>query len=107
MEYTYQLERYNGRNTRYNCPSCGGKREFTRYINKKTGEYLNERVGMCNRISHCKYHYPPKDFFLDNPSVTFQPIKPSYTPVTPVTATPVQYLPIEYMEQSTLNFDMS
>lgn len=63
----YQLEKYKGTRTRHTCPNCGGKREFTRYINTETGEYLGESVGMCNRESKCGYHYTPKQYFADNP----------------------------------------
>lgn len=62
----YQLEKYKGMKTRHNCPSCGAKREFTRYIDER-GEYLGESVGLCNRESKCGYHYTPKMYFADNP----------------------------------------
>ena len=32
MTYIYQLDRYQGRATRYVCPQCGRKYTFTIYI---------------------------------------------------------------------------
>ena len=67
-EYRYQLERYRGRGTRYVCPQCGRKYSFTRYIDThNNNEYVNERVGKCNRLDKCGYHYTSKQYFADNP----------------------------------------
>ena len=65
--YKYQLERYRGRGTRYSCPQCGRKYCFTRYIDTESNQYINERVGKCNRLDKCGYHYTPKLYFTDNP----------------------------------------
>ena len=66
--YRYQLERYRGRGTRYTCPQCGWKYTFTRYIDtENNNQYLSERVGKCNRLDKCGYHYTPKQYFTDNP----------------------------------------
>ena len=68
--YRYQLERYRGRSTRYICPQCGRKQVFTKYIdtyNNNIYIYINDRVGKCNRIDKCGYHYTPKQYFEDNP----------------------------------------
>ena len=65
--YHYQLEPYKGINTRYVCPNCKqAKRTFSKYIDTKTGNYLNENVGRCNREEKCGYHYTPKQYFLEN-----------------------------------------
>ena len=66
-EYRYQLEKYRGRGTRYSCPQCGRKYYITRYIDTETNQYINERVGKCNRLDKCGYHYTPKQYFTDNP----------------------------------------
>ncbi|GHA61684.1 DUF6371 domain-containing protein [Pontibacter akesuensis] len=66
--YRYILEPYgSGRNTRHACPGCGKKREFTRYIDTDTGNYVHETVGSCNRQSKCGYSYSPRQFYEDNP----------------------------------------
>ena len=66
-DYRYQLERYSGRGTRYVCPQCGRKYSFTRYIDTHNNGYINERVGKCNRLDKCGYHYTPRQYFTDNP----------------------------------------
>ena len=66
-EYRYQLERYRGRGTRHICPQCGRKYTFTRYIDTTNNTYVNERVGKCNRLDKCGYHYTPRQYFEDNP----------------------------------------
>lgn len=66
--YQYTLQPYgNGRNTRFDCPNCNKKKQFTRYIDAETGEFLHETVGICNRINKCSYHYTPKEYFADSP----------------------------------------
>ena len=32
----------------------------TRYINKETGKYISQLVGICNRAIKCGYHFTPK-----------------------------------------------
>ena len=66
-EYRYQFEKYRGRGTRYSCPQCGRKYCFTRYIDTETNQYINERVGTCNSLDKCGYHYTPREYFSDNP----------------------------------------
>ena len=68
VRHKYTLEPYKGMNSRYDCPSCGEKKEFTRYINIQTGECLDPLVGMCNNAVKCGYHKPPRQFFNENPS---------------------------------------
>ena len=29
--------------------------------------YVNDRVGKCNRLDKCGYHYTPRQYFEDNP----------------------------------------
>jgi len=65
-EYKYQLQKYQGQRTRHTCPNCGKAKQFTRYVNE-AGEELAPHVGKCNRANKCGYHYPPADFFRDNP----------------------------------------
>lgn len=67
MSWKYILEPYRGQNTRHKCPNCGQSREFTRYIDTETGQYLADDVGICNRKANCRYHYSPREFLRDNP----------------------------------------
>ena len=66
--YRFILEKYRGISTRYTCPQCGRKHTFTRYIDtENNNQYLSERVGKCNRLDKCGYHYTPREYFADNP----------------------------------------
>ena len=66
--YRYQLERYRGRSTRHVCPQCGRKNVFTRYVDTENNNiYISEKVGKCNRLDKCGYHYTPHQYFTDNP----------------------------------------
>ena len=68
MNYRYTLEKYRGRSTRYNCPQCGRKHTFTRYIDtENNNQYISDNVGKCNRLDKCGYHYTPREYFADNP----------------------------------------
>jgi rubredoxin len=63
--FRYILQPYKP-NLRYECPDCGKKKSFARYIDTETDEQLNDKVGRCNRESGCGYHYSPKEYFTDN-----------------------------------------
>jgi hypothetical protein len=63
----YTLEPYKSPSSRHTCPSCGAHRQFARYINTETSEYLADHVGRCNREQNCSYHYTPKQYFYDHP----------------------------------------
>jgi hypothetical protein len=70
MNARYQLEKYTGIKSRHVCPACGKPKEFTRYIDANTGEYLDDNVGICNRANKCGYHYPPAAYFQDQALTT-------------------------------------
>ena len=66
--YRFILEKYRGRGTRYSCPQCGRRYCFTRYIDtENNNQYISEKVGKCNRLDKCGYHYTPREYFADNP----------------------------------------
>lgn len=52
--FQYSLEKYSGSKSRFVCPNCK-KREYTRFINTETREYLSYEFGRCNRIIKCGY----------------------------------------------------
>lgn len=62
----YSLEKYSGAKSRHLCPNCGDKHSFVYYIDEN-GDVLDKRVGKCNHESSCGYHYPPKQYYIDNP----------------------------------------
>ena len=64
--YKYELEPWDGKDSRHTCPNCRSPHEFSRYIDTDTGDILSLDVGKCNRENKCGYHYPPKQYFADN-----------------------------------------
>lgn len=44
------------------CPSCG-KRTFKPYVDE-FGVALAAHVGRCDRENNCRYHYPPREFYM-------------------------------------------
>lgn len=68
--YKYTLQKYNGSKTKFDCPVCNCKKTFTKYIDIETSEYLNDRVGRCDKIDKCGYHYKPKQYFDDTNILT-------------------------------------
>ncbi len=93
-DYRYILEPYRkGRETRHNCPSCGKKKQFVRYIDTETGQYLANDVGRCNRIDKCGYHKSPKDYFNTNGAKTDY----RHTTAKPIPKPkPISYIDEEY-----------
>jgi ribosomal protein L37AE/L43A len=63
--FRYILEPYKGMHQKHICPNCG-KKTFVRYIDKDTGQYVNDNVGRCDRELKCGYHYTPKEYFKDH-----------------------------------------
>lgn len=54
--YRFILEK---RGSCHTCPGCGKRREFTRYVDTRTGELLPEQYGICNRLDKCGYNLNP------------------------------------------------
>lgn len=84
--HRFILEPYKGPSTRYTCPGCDKRKEFTRYVDTETGELLPEHVGKCNRADQCGYHYTPKQHFADGgtrPAVDTWTPKPEPPPRPP------------------------
>ncbi|OAV75428.1 hypothetical protein Barb7_00957 [Bacteroidales bacterium Barb7] len=67
MNYRYELERYNGKASRYECPKCGDARALTLYIDKETRQPVDPMCGRCNHESDCGYHCPPGQYFQKHP----------------------------------------
>lgn len=63
----YILDNRSGKK-KLRCPSCGHSKTLTLYIDSETQDYLDEAVGICDRINNCNYHFKPKDYFIANPS---------------------------------------
>lgn len=110
----YILERYSqgGRN-RYDCPGCGKRKCFTRYIDTETGNYLADECGKCDHENSCGYHYPPRELFADHPelrpkseheriggsvAVLSQPGRRHYEPVG--ASVQSEFYPLEWAEEA-------
>ncbi len=61
----YILEPYKSPKNKHKCPNCN-KKDFTKYIDTETNDYINENVGWCNNRIKCAYHFSPKEYFKDN-----------------------------------------
>jgi len=74
-KYYWELEKYSGKSSRYECPWCHHKNEFTRYIDSE-GNYAGEKFGICNRIEKCNYkQYPNGKKTIADPIIP-KPLKP-------------------------------
>ena len=72
----YHLEKYHGRNSRHECPSCKDHHSFTYYVDED-GNIIDESVGRCDHESSCGYHYTPKEYFKDHQWETHREPQPT------------------------------
>jgi len=101
-QHRFTLQPYKGIKSRHTCPACHKKREFARYVDIESGNYLADHVGRCNRESSCGYHYKPADYFRDNPQ---KAIRNDFIPKQPIPAKPsepqtISEIPYQYFEGS-------
>lgn len=96
------LEKHAGRKTRHECPNCHDKSSFTYYLDGNTGQMIHRIVGRCNRESKCGYHYPPREYFRDNPTQRdkFTAIAPNRIPSPPILSQEPGKIPKEYLTRS-------
>ncbi|MDE6821385.1 DUF6371 domain-containing protein [Bacteroides hominis] len=117
-EYRFHLQRYRT-GCKVICPKCGMKSCFTRYVDEKAQVSFPDKVGRCDHINSCGYHYTPKEYFQDNPAVKEMLVEQERngnsisTAVAP-TAKPlpnsvpkVSHLPSDWVEQSMRRFDIN
>ncbi len=117
-EYRFHLQKYRP-GSKTVCPGCGRKACFTRYIDEEGQVSFPDNVGKCDHINSCGYHYTPKEYFHDNPTVkdtlTGQDgygnvastvIKPVVKP-SPNPQPQVSFLPYTWVEQSMQKFDIN
>ena len=61
FQYTLDSTRPN---RLFTCPNCKHK-EFKRYVDTESGQYLPAQVGRCNRENSCGYHLTPRQHFSE------------------------------------------
>lgn len=105
-QHRYILEPYKGMNTRYSCPECGKRNEFSRYINTDTGEHIHPSVGKCNRETKCGYHKKPKQYF-EQQGVSFESVSRFHTLRERKQETKVQpsLIPFEILQKSRTDYE--
>lgn len=106
-DYQYHLQKYTGVGSRHECPQCHDKHSFAYYVDDE-GNILDSTVGRCNHESACGYHYTPKQYFHDHPTLMDKTIpsksslnrwnngKSSYPSRPPQT----DYIPLDYLQRS-------
>lgn len=95
-QHTYQLDKSS---KKFICRGCGEKR-MVKYLNIYTGIYLADHVGRCDREFGCSYHYKPKQYFIDNPSMKTSSIPAIQKVVNPELAQAVEFLPDQLRNKS-------
>jgi hypothetical protein len=92
-----RLEPYKTKASRYECPACGHKHVFVRYVDE-SGQHVAPEVGRCNRESKCGYHLKPRDYLATHSSrlSTTPPIR-SKPPTPPLV---LSEIPARYLEES-------
>ena len=115
--YRFHLQKYRP-GSKTACPECGRKSCFTRYIDE-TGEIsFPDNVGICDHINSCGYHYTPKEYFRDNPTVKEKLNKQERNGGAPIVAKAlakpqpeqkpqISFLPSDWVEQSMRRYDIN
>lgn len=57
------------RERKLECPSCGKRGKFRRYIDRHTDQFLPDHVGICDRENNCGYNYTAKQWLADGGQV--------------------------------------
>lgn len=67
-QYRFHLEKYHT-GCKKQCPKCGNKACFTRYVDSKREVTFPDYVGRCDHEQSCGYHFAPRDYFKENPEI--------------------------------------
>ncbi len=98
--YRYSLDKSS---KKYVCPQCQHK-TFVLYVDNETGEPIADYVGMCDRADNCAYHYPPKQYFANNPNAGNAQQEPRPRPVIKHKPTPPpDYIDLSIVQDSIYN----
>lgn len=95
--YRYILDKTS---KKYLCPGCG-KKSFVRYMDTKTGQYLPEKYGRCDREINCAYHLNPyKEEYGNEEIHSFSPMP---KPIRPNPA----YIPAKVLKQTLMGYELN
>lgn len=98
--YRYSLDKSS---KKYVCPQCQHK-TFVLYVDNETGEPIADYVGMCDRADNCAYHYPPNQYFANNPNAGNAQQRPRPRPVIKCKpAPPPDYIDLGIVQDSIYN----
>ena len=67
-QYRFHLDNSKPRR-KLTCPACGKHKCFTPYVDDDGEITFPEKVGICDHINRCGYHYSPADYFKEHPEV--------------------------------------
>lgn len=74
MEHRFELDDGQlGKKIKTDCPACGAKKRFTRYIDLVEQDFIAPDIGICDRVNSCGYHKTPKDHSTNNPTTHHSP----------------------------------
>ena len=115
--YRFHLQKYRP-GSKTACPECGRKSCFTRYIDEEGEISFPDNVGICDHINSCGYHYTPKEYFRDNPTVKEKLNEQERNGGTPIVAKAlakpqpeqeprISFLPSDWVEQSMRRYDIN
>ena len=117
-EYRFHLQKYRPGSKKV-CPKCGRKSCFTPYVDGNAQITFPNHVGKCDHINSCGYHYTPKEYFQDNPTIKetmieqnnrsdtpSRAVKPIAKPLSS-SAPQTSYLPSDWVSQSMQKFDVN
>ena len=117
-EYRFHLQKYRPGSKKV-CPKCGRKSCFTRYVDGNAQIAFPNHVGKCDHINSCGYHYTPKEYFQDNPTIKetmieqnnrsdtpSRAVKPIAKPLSG-SAPQTSYLPSDWVSQSMQKFGVN
>lgn len=90
------LEPYKSKSSRFECPACGRKNVFSRYVDGN-GEHIAPEVGRCNREVKCGYHLTPKEYFAARGTAWTPPVRRPKPKPAPM---PLVEIPAVYFEKS-------
>ena len=111
--YRFHLQKYR-LGSKTVCPECGRKACFTRYIDEAGEISFPGNVGKCDHINSCGYHYTPKEYFRDNPTVKERldgherdGRARSAVRTVPEQEPKISFLPSDWVEQSMRRYDIN